>query len=147
MFRELPLSPRSNKSLVCLGNISDWPNPIADATCLSFRCIVDAGTGSNTNRNKCAPPLFDRHTTKGNLNFFSFLAKAFRSTENSSMSIDPQMQLLSSSIGTIPRPLSPFRCCNQISSSSFLLRVLDIVTYLPFAFPSSRVSFVGVKTL
>ena len=146
MLRVLPRSPRSSNNWDCLGKISACPKPMAAATCRSFCCMLNAGTGSNTNKYRCAPPLLERQTTRGSLNFLSLRANdLWSSCSYSSMSMAPHTQQLSSLIGTKPTLCSPLRCFFHKSRSSSRVSRCEIVTFLPLALPSSRRSFVGVN--
>src|SRR6185312_15810271 len=65
MLSQLPKSPSSTLSWVCLGNISTLPSFRRAHQDLRVETTLDAGSKSDKIRIRCAPPDLDRNTLSG----------------------------------------------------------------------------------
>ena len=76
---KFPTSPLSARTSSCLGNISQFPQPKAEENSASLSRTSEAGIFSDRNKNRWAPPDFDRQTTSGSLNLLTLDNNAMRS--------------------------------------------------------------------
>ena len=84
------MSPLSARISICLGNISQLAKPRKAAKSANLSLIKDALTDSFANKNICAPPDFDLHTTNGRDFLLIFCTNSFRFKGYISTSIQPQ---------------------------------------------------------
>ena len=131
MFKKFPVSPLSIKIVDCLGNISEPEKPNAADNSDILLCMSAACVGALKNTHTCAPPLLVLPTTAGILCWFSLETNCLWSTLYSSMSIAPQLQVLSLRIGIIPIPVPPFKCSSHISSVVGSLITFAVPCFLP----------------